>query len=371
MKSNTEAVADSTLMDDAVAEVPQDRTEQDLLADVLRNTQFLNSDEEPLPEEQVPEIDPEESDEDLESEEAETEEVEEEVEDEVEEEEGEDADEESATDGPETYSMDDLDLEAKVVVKIDGEDTEVSFSDLIKGYSTEQHLSKKGRELGDARKELEEEYNQKVEELTSMSKASVAVLYSNEQDLAKKYHDIEGKIEKAREEGDSFEMNNLKDEREQVQKKYWDARNQREQLVEAVEKQGQEQEEKMWADQVAYFNETIPNLIPDFNEDTAMAIRQFALDEGIHADVLDAIADPVIVKFVDDYRRLKQGVQKGTAKRKAVVVKKAPVKKAKTTKQRRQQETTTIRDRAMRPDSSQEEQMAYLKTLAQNSLNNL
>lgn len=369
--SNTEAVADSTRMDDNAAEVPQGRSEQDLLADVLRNTQFLNNDEEPLPDEQVPEIDPEESDEDLESEEVVTEDVEEEDKSEVEESEGEDADEESATEEPEIYSMDDLDLEAKVAVKIDGEETEVSFSDLIKGYSTEQHLSKKGRELGDARKELEEEYTQKVEELSSMSKASVAILYSNEQDFAKQYHDIEAKIEKAREEGDSFEMNNLKDERELVQKKYWDARNQREQLVEAVGKQTQEQEEKTWAEQLNYFNETIPTMIPDFNEETAQAIRQFALDEGIHPDVLDSIADPAIVKFVDDYRRLKTGVQKGAAKRKVVNVKKAPVRKAKSTKQRKQQQNDSLRDRAMRPDSSQEDQMAYLKTLAERSLNQL
>jgi len=369
MESNTEAVMDSTQPDDSVAEVPQGRTEQDLLADVIAQSQFVGGS---LPEEQaVPEIDPEESEQDPESEEAVNEEVEEEDEAEVEEKEGEDADEESATDEPETYSMDDLDLEAKVAVKIDGEDTEVSFSDLIKGYSTEQSLSKKGRELGEARKELEDEYTQKVEELSTMSKASVAVLYSNEQDFAKQYHDIEAKIEKAREEGDSFEMNNLKDEREQVQKKYWDARNQREQLTEAVEKQTQEQEEKMWAEQVAEFNEVIPTLIPDFNEETALSIRQFALDEGIHPDVLDAIADPQIVKFVDDYRRLKTGVQKGAAKRKAVAVKKAPVRKAKTTKQRQAAQAETVRDRAMRPDSSSEDQMAYLKTLAERSLNQL
>lgn len=369
MESNTEAVVDSTPTDDSIAEVPQGRTEQDLLADVLKQSQFV---QDPLPKEQeVPEIDPEESEQDPESEEAVNEEVEEEDESDVGEEEGEDADEESATEEPETYSMDDLDLEAKVVVKIDGEDAEVSFSDLIKGYSTEQHLSKKGRELGEARKELEDEYTSKVEELSAMSKASVAILYSNEQDFAKKYHDIEAKIEKAREEGDSFEMNNLKDEREQVQKKYWDARNQREQLVESAEKQSQEQEAKMWSDQIEYFNETIPTLIPDFSEDTAAAIRQFALDEGIHPDVLDAIADPQIVKFVDDYRRLKNGVEKGKAKRKAVTVKKAPVRKAKTNKQRQQQQNETVRSRAMSPDSSKEDQMAYLRTLAERSLNQI
>lgn len=364
-----EANTGSTQLDDSVATDSQ--TEAALLDDILKTTAFLNN-EESLPDEQIPEVDTEESDEAVPeaSEENDTEEVEEEVEDEEVNEEDEDASED-ATQEADFYTADDLDLDAQVAIKIDGEEVAVSFGDLIKGYSTEQSLSKKGRELGEARKELEDEYTQKVEELSTMSKASVAVLYSNEQDFAKQYHDIEAKIEKAREEGDSFEMNNLKDEREQVQKKYWDARNQREQLTEAVEKQTQEQEEKMWAEQVAEFNEVIPTLIPDFNEETALSIRQFALDEGIHPDVLDAIADPQIVKFVDDYRRLKTGVQKGAAKRKAVAVKKAPVRKAKTTKQRQAAQAETVRDRAMRPDSSSEDQMAYLKTLAERSLNQL
>ena len=62
----------------------------------------------------------------------------------------------------------------------------------------------------------------------------------------------------------------------------------------------------------------IPNMIPDFDEKVAQDIRSFAIEEGINPDVLDQITDPVIVKFVDDYRRLKQGVKKGAAKRKAV-----------------------------------------------------
>merc|ERR1711991_445212 len=95
------------------------------------------------------------TEEDPEVEESETEEVEEEVK-------TEDEDEESSTEEVDTYSQDELDLDAQVVVKIDGEDKSVSFSDLIKGYSTEQSLSNKGRELGDARKQLEEEYGKKV-----------------------------------------------------------------------------------------------------------------------------------------------------------------------------------------------------------------
>ena len=81
------------------------------------------------------------------------------------------------------------------------------------------------------------------------------------------------------------------------------------------------------------------------------------------------IADPVIVQFVDDYRRLKQGITKGTAKRKAAPSKKAPLKKAKTTTRKKQDKAAEVKARAMSPDSSNEDQMEFLRGLANQSLN--
>ena len=351
--SNTEATTDSTQVDDSVAS--GGRTEEALLADILRNTQFL--DEESLPDEQIPEVDTEESNEDEPEalEEDDTEEVEEEVEDE--EEETSDEDDES-TQNVEVFSTDDLDLDAKVAVKIDGEEMEVSFGDLIKGYSTEQHLSKKGRELGEARKQAEEEYQTKLSEIENVTKASAAVLYSEEQAFAKQYHDIEAKIEKAREEGDTYEVNDLKDKREQAQKRYWDARNKRENIVKTVESQMETQQNKAWEEQVNYFN-----------EETAMAIREFAIEEGIAPEILDTIADPIIVKFVDDYRRLKQGVTKGQAKRKVASTKRAPVKKAKSITKKKVEASEKTRQRALSGEASEAEQMDFLRGLAERSLN--
>ena len=365
MEQNTEANMDSTQLDDSYAEVGQ--TEDSLLADILRNSEFVG---ESLPVEQVPELDPEEADdEDPElSDESEDEDVEEEVEEEEEETEEEDADQESATEESDVYATEDLDLEAKVVIKVDGEHAEVSFGDLIKGYSTEQHPSKKGRELGDASKELETEFEDKMKEVESLTKASAAVLYTSEQSLSKEYHDIEAQIEKARDDGDTYEVNNLKDKREQVQKKYWQAREQREKTIKAIQDQEQVQQETEWKEQLDYFNEKIPELIPDFNEETAGAIREFALKEGVPEEVLNAIADPIIVKFVDDYRRLKEGVTKGTAKRKTTATKKAPIRKAKSPTKRKQDAATAARNRALSADASQEDQMAFLRGLAERSL---
>ena len=365
MENNTEATLGSTQMDDSTAEVGQ--TEDSLLADILSNSEFVTGS---LPDEQVPELDPEELDEEdpESSDESETEEVEEEVEEEETDAEEEDADDTSATDEPDVYATEDLDLDAKVVIKVDGEHAEVSFGDLIKGYSTEQHLSKKGRELGDARKELEKEYEDKMSEADSLSKASATVLYSDEQKLSKQYHEIEAQIEKAREDGDTYEVNSLKDKREQVQKKYWQARGNREKIIKTIQDQEQVQQEKEWQEQLTYFNDKIPELIPDFNETTAASIREFALGEGVPEEVLNAIADPIIVKFVDDYRRLKESVSKGTAKRKTTTAKKAPVRKSKTPTKRKQDAESATRNRALSENSSKEDQMAFLRGLAERSL---
>ena len=362
---NTEANVDSTQLDDSAA-LGSSQTEEALLDNILQNTAFLDG--ESLPDEQIPEVDTEESDEEdpESSEEDDTEEVEEEVEDEEEYESNED---DASTQEVDLYTTDDLDLDAQVSIKIDGEDVQISFGDLIKGYSTEQHLSKKGREIGEARKQLEEEYNEKLSGIDAASKASAAILYSQEQAFAKQYHDIETAIEKAREEGDTYEVNELKDKREQAQKQYWNAREQREGLVTKVQAQMQEQEEKLWSDQIKYFDETIPTMIPDFNEDVAMAIREFAIEEGIEPELLDRIADPVIVKFVDDYRRLKQGVTKGQAKRKTVSVKKAPVKKSKPLSKKKQDREQSIRQKALSGNATQAEQMDFLRGLASRSLN--
>ena len=360
---NPEATTDSTPKDDSTA-MEQSQTEEALLADIIRNSDFVDT----LPDEQVPQLDAEDPDEEDPESSEEADNVDEEEEEETEEEEATDADDES-TQEADVYTTDDLDLEAQVLVKIDGEEVAVSFSDLIKGYSTEQHLSNKGRELGDARKAMEEEYNAKTNELQGMSQASAAILYSAEQSFSKEYHDIEAKIKNARDEGDTYQVNELKDQREQVQTNYWNARKQREGLVDTIQKQSEEQTAKVWQEQLNHFKETIPTMIPDFDGDTAVAIREFAESEGIPGELLDTVVDPVIVKFVDDYRRLKQGVTKGQAKRKVTSVKKAPIKKAKTRTQKQVDAAEKRRQKALSKDASNEDQMAFLRDMANRSLN--
>ena len=281
--------------------------------------------------------------------------------------EGEDVQE--TTNEPEVYTADDLDLDAKVKVKIDGTESEVTFQDLLKGYQTDQSLTNKGRELGEARKALDEERASKLEEVNKIAQATSVISLQAEQGFQKEYHDLEASIEKARKDGDTFEMNELKDKREQVQKNYWAARNQREGLIKAVEDQNRKLADERWKEQIDNFNKEIPNYIPDFNSKVAGDIREFMLGEGIEPAVLDNIVDPKIVKVMNDYRQLKQGVTKGIAKRKAIPTKKVPAKKATPAQKKEKDRAAMVKARAFKDDASAEDQMAFLKQHASRSLN--
>ena len=362
----------STQSDDNV-NVDNGQTEQALLDAVMKNSPIMDEISDPLPVEEVPEVDPADTaEEDPESvEEVVSEEAEEEVEAAGEEVTEDDAPE-GATNESDIFTADDLDLDAKVAVKIDGADTEVSFGDLIKGYSTEQSLSKKGRELGEARKALETEREEKIGELDNIATASSAIMLQGEQGLAKQYGELEAQIEKARKDGDTYELSDLKDKREQVQKDYWKARKQREGLQQAVAKQKEEVQTKQWQEQLDHFHKEIPNMIPDFNDKVANDIRDFAVAEGIKPEILDQITDPAIVKFVDDYRRLKSGVKKGVAKRKVAPVRKGiPIKKSKPIDKRKADAAQMVKARAFKDDASQADQNAFLLQMASKSLNKL
>jgi hypothetical protein len=263
-------------------------------------------------------------------------------------------------------------LDAKVRVKIDGEEADVSFAELLKGYQTDNSLSKKGRELGEAKKALEEERNQALQEIQQLGQASTAVLLSQEQTLAKQYHDIEAEIEKARDEGDTYEIPELKDKREQIQKKYWSARKEREGLQGQLQQQQEKVQQEQWEKQLQYFSETIEDYVPDFDENVASEIREFAISEGIPEEVVDTIADPIVVKVLNDFRVLKNSVNKGQAKRKTVPAKKAiPVKKSRTKSKQKADKETLTKARAFREDASDSDQMAFLKQYAENSLNKI
>jgi len=374
---DTEVNEVATLDEDAIStDVNTDRTEDEILADILSSTEFLDEDDVPsmesLPDDEMEyEVDPDESDSEDPMDEDESEnDVEEEIDEESEEEsDDEDASEEDATDEVTAYEEEEIDWDIHVPVTIDGEQSLVSLAELRKGYATEQHLSKKGRELGEARKEIEAEREQQLGQLMGLTEAVNNILSANEQELAQQYHTVDAAIKQAREEGNTYDLAELKDKREQAQQAYWEARNNREAVVNQSLQQKQEAEAQEWNQKVEKFFNEIEEVIPGYDEKYASELREFGGELGLSEEFMMTVADVSIVKALDDYRKLKNGVKTGAKKRAKASVKKAPVKKAKPAQQKRQDADKMTKARAFREGASQDEQMAFLRNYASKSLN--
>jgi len=374
--AKTEAQETATPEVDAVpANVNQnDRTENEILADILARTDFLEDVPRPesLPEGDGNEVDPDESESEdpMDEDESETDVDEESTEDEEESSE-EDADEESATSDIQVLAEDEVDWDVQVPVTIDGETVNIPLSELRKGYATEQHLSKKGRELGDLRKEVEAERESKLKAVNELSEAMNAIFSNAEQQFAAEYHEIDKKIQEARDEGNTYEIPDLKDQREVAQQKYWQARQQRESLLKSVQEQQQAAEVEQWNQKVQTFYEGIAEYIPSYDDKYAESLREFGKAEGLSDEYMATITDPVVVKLLDDYRKLKTGVKTGAKKREKAVVKKAPTKKAKSATEKVVDKDNMIKARAFRKDASKDDQMAFLRNYASKSLSQL
>jgi len=273
-----------------------------------------------------------------------------------------DDDDEDSTQDDDLPLEEEVDWEYEVPVKIDGEIEYVSIGELRKGFATDQHLSKKGREVSELESQLKEEYSTKTAEVTELGATLAAQLQNDENVLAKEYHDLEAKIEKARDEGDTYELNDLKDKRETAQKKYWEARNKREGLVSAIKKQQQEQQQEHIDNLMAQFDEDIKELVPDFDADL---VREFALSEGVPQEFLDFIMDARVVKFVDDYRKLKQKASKGSAKRKrAPKVKGVPTKRKLSKSKQAEQKSAALRESVLSGQGNEQSELEFLKSLS-------
>jgi len=281
----------------------------------------------------------------------------------LEEDDGEEDDDESTQD-TDVLSEEDIDWEYKVPVKIDGVELHLTLEELRKGYATDQSLSKKGNKISEQRKEFETEQSAKIQELSGMSNLLQEQLQLEENGLAGEFHSIEEKIKTARKEGNTYELSELKDQRETAQEAYWDARKKREGIATAVQEKQQLEFSQNQEILAAKFNEDIAILVPSFVED-AEAINQFAIDEGIPQEMMAYINDAAVVKFIDDYRKLKTKATTGAVKRKATPkAKSAPIKKGPSRSKQDDKANSKVRNKVLAGSGSEADQINFLKKLS-------
>lgn len=340
------------------------------LDDILRNSpaaELLGISKESLPKEgdDVPSPDEVSEEEAQEENDTESENDLDEEEESSDSEEEEKVEDDTSTQDTDLPSEEDIDWEYKVPVTVDGKTEYVTLEEIRKGYSTDKHLSQKGRELGELKKQIDQERSEKLQEIIQLGTVINEELTAAETSLATQYHKIKGDIDKAREEGDTYTARELKEQLEDVQEKYWRARNKREEQVKAVAIQLQAQQIEQQQVLLKQYEDNIVTLIPDYSEKVAKSIREFAIKEGIPEQLLEAVYDPNVVKFINDYRKLKTAKETGEVKRKASPnVKSIPSKKGTPTSQKEKQAVNQNRSKVLAGQGSKQDELDFLKRIS-------
>ena len=361
--------SDPTGMDDGYV---NSESEARSLDDILRNSPMrdrlgLNQDdEESLPEEDDTAPTPDESSENEVPEE--NEDTSDEVDEEATEEESDEdntGEDDKSTQDTEQISEDDIDWEYKIPIKVDGKIEYVTLEEVRKGYSTDQHLSQKGRELGELKKQLDTERTEKLNELVQLGTSLHDTLTSEETKLAGEYHRLNAALQEARDNDDTYTARELREQVEEAQSKYWEKRNEREVKIKAVAEKLRDEQNQVKQTLLTKFQEDIPTFIPDFNEKVAKDIRTFALNEGLPEELLNQVYDARVVKFIDDYRKLKTAKDIGAEKRKAAPSNKSiPVKKGKSMDDVKATKTKSVREKVLTGAGSERDQLDFLKNLS-------
>jgi len=343
--------------------------ESKALADIMRNSPaaaLLGLDAQSQSEEEVDDSTPEDT-----SEEQEAQDTDESSEDDLGEDKTEDESEEDTESKDDTStdadlpSEEDIDWEYKVPVTVDGKTEYKTLEEIRKGYSTDQHLSQKGRELGELKKQIEVERTEKLQEVITLGTVLHEELTLVEATYADQYTKLTAEIEKAKEEGDSYTARELKEKRETAQEQYWAARNKREANMKAVTEKFSAEQLRQQQASLTEYNSRIKDVIPDYSEKVAKSVREFAIKEGIPEVMLDAVYSPEIVKFINDYRKLKVSKDTGAEKRKAApAAKSIPTKKGQTSSAKQAANQSSLRSRVMSGQSSNTDQMDFLKNIS-------
>ena len=248
---------------------------------------------------------------------------------------------EDATQESESDELGEIDMDFKVPVKIDGKESEVSMEELVANYQTKQSQSKKGDELAEQAKVLE----QTREQAEIYARVNAELLQREDAKDQSVLKHLQDQVDKAFEE-DDYQASKLNNKLGKAKEEYSTRKASRNNLLQGMSQQLGQQAQEQFGKQVEHFNQVVPELIPDWSEDVAMSNRKFALSIGLDERMVDSIVDPMMIKAIDGYRRLSENSSKGTAKRKQTPVKRVPTKKPVTAKTKKSNRVDAARKNA-------------------------
>ena len=232
-------------------------------------------------------------------------------------------------------------MDFRVPVKIDGKQSEVTMEELVANYQTKQSQSKKGDELAEQAKVLDSTR----EQAEIYARVNAELLQREDAKDVSVLKHLQDQVDKAFEE-DDFQASKLNNKLTKAKEEYSTRQASRNNLLNGMSQQLGQQQQDQFGKRIEHFNTVVPDLIPDWSEDVAMANREFALSIGLNEQVVDTMTDPMMVKAIDNFRRLSEKSDVGTAKRKKVPVKRVPTKKPITAKNKKSNKVDAARKNA-------------------------
>ncbi len=315
--------------------------------------------EEDLPEQEVD--DTEEAVE--ESDDAEAEETEE-----LEGEEQEEETEESEDDGedlPENDSEEDseLDLDYLVPVKIDGEESEVTMQELIRGYQTAAHANKKSIDASEQLKVAQA----LAEESTALKEENAKLLSTTVDAEERQLAAYDRKIQQLIADDDMYELPKWQEARRVKAREIQESKKEASRLENEAKEEKQKTEDanlQAYKEQaVDELNSKIPGWEKTYDEVVNWAVKDLGL--AAFADVVD----PSVIALMYDYKTLKDGQKSAVTKRKKAPVKSVKAKKSVDKNAKVKEKADNLRKKVLQGGATENQQDEFLGSMVDQILN--
>ena len=315
-------------------------------------------------EEDLPEQEADDTEEAVEeSDDAEAEETEE-----LEGEEQEEETEESEDDGedlPENDSEEDseLDLDYLVPVKIDGEESEVTMQELIRGYQTAAHANKKSIDASEQLKVAQA----LAQESTALKEENARLLSTTVDAEERQLAAYDRKIQQLIADDDMYELPKWQEARRVKAKEIQETKSKANQLEKEAQKEQQmtyDANLQAYKEQaVEQLNSTIPGWEKSYDEVVNWAVKDLGLPD--FADVVD----PSVIALMYDYKTLKDGQKSAVTKRKKAPVKSVKAKKSVDKNAKVKEKADNLRKKVLQGGATENQQDEFLGSMVDQILN--
>lgn len=194
-----------------------------------------------------------------------------------------------------------LDDDATVKVKVDDEELEVSVKDLKRLYGQEAALTKKSQQVAAKRKEVEQE---------SMKAAAILdKLYNKAAERWKPYSEIDMLV--ASKQLDAEQFTALRAEAQAA----WEEFNFVSQEANAFIQEAQAKQQAQLKEQAAEAVKVLKERIPTWSNQTYDNIREYAINRGMSADIVNNLVDPVAIELINKARLYDESKKVATKKK--------------------------------------------------------